>query len=81
MVLDREKCVTNGAFCGLLMPGIAQMLAQRPKEGVLWLAATITAWWIVGPWALLVHLASSSRCARLMAYSCDLLLRRQPDAP
>ena len=78
MELDRDKCVLDGILVGLLLPGIAQMIAQRLAEGIIWLIVTIAAWAYLGPWALLLHLASASRCARIMGDSFDLLTRRAP---
>lgn len=68
---SREYYISHGLVVGFLMPGIAQSLAQRMPEGIIWLFVTILAWWHLGAWALVLHLMSSWRTAALMdsAYS------------
>ena len=79
--LDRDACVTNGLLIGLLVPGIAQIIARKQLEGYIWLVVVIAAWMHFGAWALVIHFASASRCAHIMAKSYDILMSADPSSP
>jgi TM2 domain-containing membrane protein YozV len=77
-VETRENAVRDGLLVGLIAPGIAQGIAQRPGEGVVWLVAAIYAWLTFGPWALLVHALSASRTGAIAAKAWDTVAASRP---
>lgn len=62
---SREKIILDGVISGFFLPGIAQAIALRPVEGLLWFFWIILAWWHMGPWAFVLHILSAWRTAAL----------------
>jgi hypothetical protein len=70
--VDVLRVVRQSFWLGLFLPGLAQMLALRIVEGVIWLGALFQAW-LWGGWkaALVLHVLSGIRCFMLLAHSAE----------
>lgn len=70
--LDVMRVVRQSFWLGLVLPGIAQMLALRLGEGVIWLGALFQAW-LWGGWkaALVLHVLSGIRSFMLVTRAAE----------
>lgn len=77
---DAIASVPQGFVLGFVLPGLAQMIAQRPCEGIFWLAAVIAAWIHGWPLGMLLHALSALRMIGIMTQASRVVMQARGQA-